>query len=99
MREVGEFIDLMEEELEDAKEYAERYISYKVSNDSDRAEQFKQMCKNDLEHSLVLYKIANEEIMRLKRCCSIPSVMSNVWDKKNTKFIEKAAWIKQMLTM
>lgn len=98
MKAIAELVDLMDDELESAKDYAERYIMLKSNND-EFSDKFKSMSEDELKHSITIHDLAIREINRLSEIYNPPVAMQEIWDKKHTKYIEQTAWIKQMLTM
>ena len=98
MKTIGEIIDLMDTELDLAKDYAERSIVMDAKAD-DVAKKFKAMAEESLKHSTVLFNYAVREIGRLKERYTLPVKMKEIWNKKQEYYIEQTAWIKQMLEM
>lgn len=98
MKTIGEIIDLMDTELDLAKDYAERSIVMDANTD-DVAKKFKAMAEESLKHSTILFNYAVREIGRLKERYTLPVKMKEIWNKKQNYYIEQTAWIKQMLEM
>lgn len=98
MKRIQELVDLIDEELEGAKNYAEEYLTRKSKNDS-LASRFKQMATEELGHADTLHGAAVAEIEQLEKVYTPPVEMENAWKMAHKEYIEKAAWIKQMLTM
>lgn len=90
---------MVDEELEGAKTYAEKYIERKASGDTTWANRFKEMSSDELKHANYIHELAVQEIDDLSRVYTPPSEMKEEWDKKHVKYVECAAWIKQMLTL
>ena len=99
MKRIQELVDQIDEELESAKDYAEEYIDRKAKNDTNLASRFKQMATEELGHADTVHEIAVKEIDQLSRVYTPPVEMENTWKMAHKEYIEKAAWIKQMLTM
>ena len=99
MKFIAEYIDLMDEEIEGAKTYAEKYIKFKADNEMNWANKFKEMANAELQHGLIIHDYLIQEINKLKTVYQAPVEMQEIWDKKHEKYIERVAWIKQMLTM
>ena len=98
MKVISEMVKHIDEELEGAKEYAESYLMCKAEGKS-RASTFKQMAQDELNHSINLHSFAVEDIQKLKEAYQPPTEMQEMWDKSHKQYIEKVAWIKQMLAM
>lgn len=98
MKVILELIDLIEEQLDTGKDFAERFVMLNSTN-NDYAERFKKMAEEEVEHSKILFSFTQSEIDRLNETYKLPVDVSEICNRKQAKFIEKAAWIKQMLTM
>jgi len=98
MRVIAELVDMLDEELEGAKDYSEKYLELKATNNSFSAK-FKTLAEDELRHALVVHEYIVSKIDELKRVYTAPVEMQEIWDKKHAKYIEKVAWLKQMLTM
>lgn len=105
MTKIKKYVDNIEEELHDAKEYMEKALEYKAmgANSPENAERYniyKNMSIQELEHGNHIHQFAVQDIEKLKAVYpDIPSDMMEKWEKAHKEFIEKAAWIKQMQSM
>ena len=99
MRIIAELVDLIDEELEGAKDYAEKYVEHKAENNTTWATKFKSMAEDELKHAMNIHEYATMKIDEIKRVYTAPVQMQEKWDKKHKEYIEQTAWIKQMLTM
>lgn len=98
MKVIQDFVDKIDEELADAKCYAEKYVYHKAKG-SNRASQYKAMASDELNHATINHAFAVEEIETTNKVFSAPAEMQEAWDKAHKGYVEKAAWIKQMLSM
>ncbi len=89
----------MKEELCSAKEYAEEYLTFKAEENTPWANRYKEMAMDELKHAGYIHERAVTEIEELREVYTPPQNMLDKWEKDHTKYIEKAAWIKQMLAM
>lgn len=99
MTRIKELADEMKEELCSAKEYAEEYLTYKAKEDSGWANRYKEMATDELKHADYIHERVVGEIDELKKVYTPPEEMLAKWDSDHKKYIEKAAWIRQMLAM
>ena len=99
MRSIKYFVDAISEEIEDAKEYAEKYVECKAKGDMHTANRYKEMSNDELKHAMWLHEMAVAEITEISKVYVAPIAMQEAWDKSHREFTEKTAWIKQMLTM
>lgn len=98
MKAIKELTDWMSEEICSAKDYAEKYLSLKAKGNQ-WASKFKAMAEDELKHATVVHDYAMEEIKELRAIYTPPAEMMEKWDKEHIKYVEKAAWVKQMLSM
>lgn len=98
MKKIQDYVDKIDEELMDAKEYAEMYLTFKAS-DSIFTSKAKEMAEDELKHAGYVHDIAVAEINELKRVFTAPAEMQEEWDRAHKVYLEKTAWIRQMLQM
>lgn len=99
MRKIQKFVDAISEELEDAKDYAESYVEAKAKGETGMANRYKEMASDELKHAMYLHEMAVAEIKEISKVYNPPADMQQKWDNSHTEYVEKAAWIKHMLTM
>lgn len=99
MTRIKELADEIKEELESAKCYAEEYLTYKAKGNAEWANRYKEMAHDELEHAGWIHEKAIEDIDELSKVYTPPQDMLDKWDSDHKKYIEKTAWIKQMLSM
>lgn len=99
MKAISDLVYLIEEELDGAKCYAEKYVQFKAENDMMWANKFKEMSNNELVHAVNIHDLAMQKINQLKAVYTAPAEMQEMWDKQHAVYVDKTAWIKQMLAM
>lgn len=99
MKRIGKYVKMICEELEGANCYAEKYIEYKADGKNEWAEKFKDMASDELKHADVIHEIAIDEIEKINRVFNPPADMQEKWEKAHIDYVNKAAWVKQMLAM
>lgn len=99
MRVIQNYVDAIDEELEGAKEYAEKYVEAKVKEDTTMANRYKEMANDELKHAMYEHEWAVKEVGELSKIYTPPVEMQEKWDKAHKEYVEKVAWIKQMLAM
>lgn len=99
MTKIKRLVDKIDEELDGAKEYAEDYISCKAKGNTSWAQKYKEMANDELRHAMNIHDKAVAEIEELNKVYTPPVEMQDAWDKSHKEYVEKTAWIKQMLTM
>ena len=99
MTRIKNLADEIKDELCSAKEYAEEYLTFKAKNNATMANRYKEMSQDELKHAGYIHDRVVGEIEELRKVYTPPEEMMEKWDSDHKKYIEKAAWIKQMLTM
>lgn len=99
MTKIKKLVDRIDDELNDAKDYAEDYLTFKAKGNQTWSNRYKEMSSDELKHAGYIHDRAIEEIEELKRVYTPPEEMLEKWSSAHKKYIEKAAWIKQMLAM
>ena len=100
MTKIKKYAEGIADELCSAKEYAEKYLWYKAKGNTTRASRYKEMASQELEHATNLHEFAIDDINVLEKTYpDIPDDMMNNWEKSHNEYVEKMAWIKQMLAM
>lgn len=99
MKIIKEYVEKIDEELEGAKDYAEKYVEHKVKGDTSAATKYKEMANDELKHAMYEHEMAVKEIEEISKVYTPPAEMQKVWDEAHKKYVERAAWVKQMLAM
>lgn len=99
MRIIKNYVEKIDEELEGAKEYAEKYIELKVKDDMNSANKYKEMAMDELKHATYEHEWATKEISKISSVYDAPMDMMEKWEKSHKEYVEKVAWIRQMLSM
>lgn len=99
MKMIKKLVDCLDEELEGAQMYAEKYVERKANDDTKWAARFKAMAEDEIRHSTQIHELIVEEIEKLKKIYTPPQEMLDKWDHEHVKYVDSAAWIKQMLAL
>lgn len=99
MRRIKVLADEIKDEIEGAKNYAECYVEYKVKGSTNWSNRFKEMANDELKHATYLHELVVKEIEDISKTITPPQEMMDKWDECHKYFVDKAAWIKQMLAM
>ena len=87
------------DELEGAKEYAECYVSEKAKGNTQWATRYKEMANDELKHAMYLHDKVTVEIEEISKVYTPPQEMMDKWEHDHKEYVEKSAWIKQMLAL
>ena len=100
MRSIQKLAHSIREELEDAQRYAELYVEKKAAGKQQWASKFQKMAEDELQHAAYLHEYTVSEIDQLRAVFkSPPQSMLDTWEAEHKAYVQKAAWIKQMLSM
>ena len=99
MKIIKKYVDMIEEEIESAKEYAENFVECKAKGDMQSATRYKEMANDELKHANYIHEWAVKEIDEISKVYTAPVEMVEKWEKAHKEYVEKVAWIKQMLAM
>ena len=100
MRSIQKLANRIHEGLEDAQRYAELYVEKKAAGKQQWAGKFQKMSEDELQHAAILHEFAVYEIDQLRAVFkSPPPSMLDAWEAEHKAYVEKAAWIKQMLAL
>lgn len=99
MTKIKKLADAMLDEVCGAKEYAESYLESKARGDSSWANRYKEMATDELKHANYIHELVVSEIETLSKVYTPPIEMEEKWEHDHKEYVEKVAWIKQMLSM
>jgi hypothetical protein len=99
MRAIKKYVEAIDEEIEGAKEYAERYVECKAKGDMSKANRYKEMASDEIKHAMYIHEWAIAEIEEIKKVFVPPVDMLEKWEKAHKEYVEKVAWVKQMLSL
>lgn len=97
MKHIKVLVDRISDEVNDAKEYAEEYLLHKSEGSVNN--RYKEMAEDELKHAGYIHDEAMRKIDELKTVYTPPTGMEEIWEKSHKEFVEKVAWVKQMLSM
>lgn len=92
-------VDEMNDEIHSAQKYAERAIEYKALGDNSLYNRFKEMSNEEIAHGMTIHQILVKDIENLSKVYTPPQDMLEKWEEAHARYIDKVAWIKQMLNM
>ena len=100
MTKIKKYVENIEEELNDAQEYIEKALWYKAKGDQNRYTKYKEMSAQELNHAMIIHDMAVQDIDALDAVYpELPVKMVEKWNSAHERYVEKAAWIRQMHQM
>jgi hypothetical protein len=91
-------IEHIDEELEGAKEYAEKFVEWKAKGNIQRANVYKEMAQDELRHAAQIHEFSAHDFDAIRKVYSVPMDVDEAWEHATKHFTECTAWIKHMLT-
>lgn len=99
MTHIKRYVEHIEEEVEGAKDYAEKAVEAKAKGDMQTAAKYKSMAEDELRHAMTIHEMAVKEVNDLSKIVTPPVEMMEKWEHAHKKFVEEVAWVKQMLSI
>ena len=99
MTHIKKLAEQMEDELESAKEYAEKYVECKAKGNMQNAAKYKAMAEDEIRHAMFFHELVAKEIEQVQKVYTAPVEMQDKWEHEHKEYVERTAWIKQMLAM
>ena len=99
MRIIKQYVEAIDDELEGAKKYAEKYVECKAKDDMHSANRYKEMANDELKHAAYEHEWAVKEIEEISKVYTAPAEMMEKWEHSHKNYVEQVAWIRQMLAM
>lgn len=98
MKIVCKMIEHIKDELDDAAEYAEKYLENKKSA-PETASMYKTMSSDELKHATMLKDIYTAKFEDMRKSFAIPVDDEDAWVHCHKRYAEREAQIKHMLTL
>lgn len=97
MKRINKYVHMIEDELESAERYAEKYIECKADGDGSAAGTYKNFAQQELEHVMFAHDLAVKDVDRISSVLTAPADMREKWEISHQAYIEKTARIKAMI--
>lgn len=98
MKLMDKIIEHIHEELDGAKDYAEKYIENKAKGNTMRSGIFKEMANDELRHAEHIYEFGVKDMDDIQKVYTLNMEDVERWEHCKKHFVEKTAWIRHMLT-
>lgn len=99
MKIIHDHIKAIEEELEGAKKYAEKYVTCKAKGHGDTASTYKKMAHDELDHAINVYDMAADDIEHIESIYKLPEHEYEAWESMKRRYAEHIALVRQMLSI
>lgn len=99
MKIIEKMLEHLEEEVEGAKDYAEKYIENKARGNSTRANRYKEMSMDELKHAGYLREMDVMDIDEMKRVYPMTEEEESTWEHGHRRISEEMALVRHMLSL
>lgn len=99
MKIIHKFIEHINDELDGAKEYAEKFIENKAKGNMARAARYKEISEDEMRHATYVKDMAVSDAEDILKVYTLPVETEEAWNHTLKHFAECMAMIRQMLSM
>lgn len=99
MKIIEKMLEQLMEEVEGAKEYAEKYIECKARGNMVRANRYKEMAGDELKHAGYLRDFDVADLDELKKVYTMSDEEESEWEHGHRRINEQMAIVKNILSM
>jgi hypothetical protein len=99
MKTLDRMIEHLEEEVEGAREYAEKYIDCRAKGNIPRANKYKEMAQDELKHAGYIRDFAIADAEGIKRVHTLTEEEEHKWEHSHKKLNDEIAMIQHLLSM
>lgn len=99
MQRISDLIDRLEEVIESGKYYTENYLDAKMQEHTIWANRCKEMAVDSIKAAGYIHDKLMDDVKELRRTYNMPIDMVEVWEQEHKNYIEKIAWLKQLLLL
>lgn len=97
MRAIEKLCEAITDELEGAKEYAEKYVEMKSFPETNFSQKYREMAYDELKHAGYMKEIAEKRIRDIGNVVTLNTEDEELWHRTQKKYHECVAIIKLML--
>jgi septation ring formation regulator EzrA len=99
MKMLEKMLDHLEDEIDGAREYAEKYIECKARGNVSRATRYKEMAHDELKHATFLKEMDVADVSELKRTYHMTEEEQSAWDHGQKRLTDQMALVMHILSM
>ena len=97
MKLIEKMIDHIQEELDGAREYAEKYIENKAKGNTMRAGAFKEMANDELRHAERIHEFASRDMDDIQKVYTVSNDDMEKWEHFHKHYAHCVAMVKHMI--
>lgn len=99
MKMIDKMLEHLEEEVEGARGYAEKYIECKAKGNMPRATRYKEMATDELKHAGYLRDMDIADVEGLSKVYTMTDAEQSKWQHGHKHLTEQMAMVKHILSM
>jgi Na+-translocating ferredoxin:NAD+ oxidoreductase RnfC subunit len=99
MRLIDKMLEQLEEEVEGARDYAEKYVEFKARGNMSRANRYKEMAHDELKHATFLKEMDIADIDELKKVYPMTDEEQSLWEHGHKHVNDQMAMVMHVLSM
>jgi hypothetical protein len=99
MRLIDKMLEQLEEEVEGARDYAEKYVEFKARGNMSRANRYKEMAHDELKHATFLKEMDIADIDELKKVYPMTDEEQSLWEHGHKHMNDQMAMVMHVLSM
>jgi hypothetical protein len=99
MKLIDKMLEQLEEEVEGARDYAEKYVECKARGNMPRANHYKEMAHDELKHATFLKEMDMADVDDLKRVYPMTEEEEHHWAHRIKCINDQMAMVMHVLSM
>lgn len=99
MRKLEKMIDDIHEEVDGAREYAEKYIESKAKGNIPRATRYKEMANDELKHANYIRDFAIADAESIKHVHTLTEEEVEAWERSHKRLNDEIAMVQHLISM
>lgn len=99
MKMIDKMLAHLNEEVDGAITYAEKYVEAKANGNTARANRYKEMANDELKHASFLREMTATDVQELKKVYKMTDAEESGWDHGQNQLTERMALAMHILSM
>lgn len=99
MKMIDNILEHLNEEVDGAITYAEKYVEAKANGNMARANRYKEMANDELKHASFLREMSATDVQELKKVYKMTDDEQGRWDHGHNQLTERMALVMHILSM
>lgn len=99
MKLIDKMLEQLEDEVEGARDYAEKYVECKARGNMSRANRYKEMAHDELKHATFLKEMDIADIDELKKVYPMTDEEQSLWEHGHKHVNDQMAMVMHIISM